>query len=436
MKDDNFESLVWKFLDQDMSDDEFAEFQALLTEDPALRKHYQYLVDVHQAITLRAEQGDTVTSQATTSSASRKRGKWKWIAAVAMAACVAVSAILIFSPKQPSLDVEYVALRNADIRGKSIEEGDMATTRMVHLAHGAVALRFPGKTKAVIEGPAWYQVQDNQSVVLSSGTITVHHEGKPGSFRVITPLGDLTDMGTKFGVSVGDGLDDSMVMTEVYEGEVIYSNAQNSRHSITEGQGVAIVGRHDSHNILSDINGEKVKVSGGFRLSEVDEELKSKKNLALGKPATAKTTYHSRGSGETFGAKALTDGRLFDTGSPFNWSFWLAVDGDSGCATVDLLEEHTISRVELQNTRNRHHHDRGIKDFVIELSTDGKTFTEVTRGTLKRVKSMKVESFAMESFEFEPTKARYVRVRGLSHYLDPSKAHGGCGGLNEIRVFE
>ena len=436
MNHDNFESLVWKFLDQEMSDDEFAEFQALLTEDPALRKRYQHLVDLHQAIMQRADQGDTAIAPAPSKITPIRRSKWKWVAAVAMAACVAISAVLIFTPKQPTLEVEYVALRNADIRGKSIEQGDKATTRMVHLAHGAVALRFPGKTEAVIEGPAWYQVQDNKSVVLSSGTITVHHEGKPGNFRVITPLGDLTDMGTKFGVSVGDGIDDSMVMTEVYEGEVIYSNAKNSRHSITEGQGLAIVGSHDAHNILSDINGEKVKVSGGFRLSQVDEELKSKKNLALGKPATAKATYHSRGSGETFGAHALTDGRLFDTGSPFNWSFWLAPDGDSGCATVDLLEEHTISRVELQNTRNRHHHDRGIKDFVIELSTDGKTFTEVTRGTLKWVDSMKVESFHMESFKFEPTKARYVRVRGLSHYLDPKKRHGGCGGLNEIRVFE
>ena len=225
----------------------------------------------------------------------------------------------------------------------------------------------------VIEGPAWYPVQNDRSIVLSSGTLTVHHQGKPGDFTVVTPLGELVDMGTKFGVSVGDGISDSMVLTEVYEGEVVYSDDQNARQTLKAGEGIAILGKHGSREILREINGQKVKVAGQFQLEETNQELKTLSNLALGKPVVANSAYTSLKNGEVFGPQALTDGRLYDTGAPWDWSFWIAENGVPGTATVDLLGKHSISKVELQNTRNRHYDDRGMKDFVIELSTDGKS---------------------------------------------------------------
>ncbi|MGC6424189.1 MAG: discoidin domain-containing protein [Lentimonas sp.] len=156
-------------------------------------------------------------------------------------------------------------------------------------------------------------------------------------------------------------------------------------------------------------------------------------NLAFEKPVSASSYYNV--GGESFPASNVTDGRLADTGSPKNWSFWLAQNGDSGAVTIDLEEVHEISRIDLQNTRNRQYADRGIKNFTIEVSTDGSTFEEVTRGTLKRIEQQSPNYYAFETFAFQKTTARFVRINGLTNYVPDNGRHKGSGGLNEVRIF-
>ncbi len=434
-----FETLVWKYLDKEMSAEEFSNFESLLTQDRELRKHYQRLVEIHQRIHVKAtSEPEPILFPAPQESPSSSRSLSKWAAVAGIAACVAFLLVFTVSStrSRDTNNVRYLALRDAVIRGSEIVPGDMASSRMVHLINGAVALEFPGKTKAVIEGPAFYQVLNDQSVMLSAGTVTVHHEGKPGNFKVVTPVGKIVDWGTKFGVSVGNGVTDSLVMTEVYEGEITYKHNQSEDLTITKGESLAIVGDHKQQIISKQLDGRSVSVRGTFELSSDNSGLKSKTNLALGKPVTSPSHYNRPKSGETFPPSALTDNRLNDTGAPWDWSFWLAEDRHSGEATIDLLDTYTISRVELQNTKNRHHVDRGMKTFVLEVSTDNAHFEEVLKGELAWIDPEVTGSFPIESFEFDAVQARYVRIRGVSHYSRGDRNHGGCGGLNEVRVFE
>lgn len=440
----HFEDLVWKYVDHEITETEFVELQQLLKGSAKFRKHYQHLVEVHLSLSNHAQypNGDlenTIPLMGYQTSHTKTISKLEHgitcFAAIVAVVCFGLFLYVVLN-KTPTIEVEYIAVRDADIRGANITVGDRASTQMTHLISGALALRFPGNTQAIIEGPAFYQVQDNASIKVSSGTIIVDHQGEPGSFKVMTPLGDLVDMGTKFGVKIGNGVTDSMVMTEVYEGEVVYHTNQMEPLSMIEGNAFAILGNNESKDVVSEIDGEAVKVTGTFDLSNNDSVLKGTLNLALGKPVTVSSYYNAPSNGEVFQPSALTDNRLADSGSPWDWSFWLANNGDSGSATIDLLEVCEVSRVEIQNTRNRQHFDRGMKDITIEVSLDNENYTQVAGGTLNRIDYHDANYFKFESFEFERTPARYIRITALTNYGPKDSTRSGSGGLNEVRVFE
>ena len=351
--------------------------------------------------------------------------------------------VLLLTPRAaiPPLEVVLVAAKGAAWRGAQPELGKSVPVRIMHLARGAVALRFPQGTSVTLEGPAWFQVLDNETIELSIGTITVHHEGAPGRFKVLTPVGELTDFGTTFGVCVGTCTLGSVVLAEVYEGEVHFrgADAMETRRSVGAGDAFAIVGNREKLELSREFQGKPVRVSPNFDLTVQAGASKSAKNIALGRPVYSPAYYNDPRNGENFPPTALTDGRLADTGSPGDWSFWLAADGDSGSFTLDLEETHTISRIELQNTRNRHYGDRGMERFEVAVSVDGERFAPLLKGRMERVSSNERQAYRFQTFDFPPITVRFIRVTGLSHYRDEEKpserAFAHSGGLNEIRVF-
>ncbi|MEO0795569.1 MAG: discoidin domain-containing protein [Verrucomicrobiota bacterium] len=434
---DKIDPLVWKYLDDSITDQEFQELQDILGTDAELRSRFQLLIDVHHGLEIRANSGSAQIDFLEKGKASKIRSvpirAWFGIAA----SVLLLLALGLALRGDPELEVHLTAARDADWRGAELNLGEPATTRILSLMQGAIALDFPGKTQVIIEGPAVFQIQDNQTIEMSSGTITVHHQGKPGTFHVLTPAGRFTDLGTKFGVTVGNGVTDTIVMTEVYEGEVVFDNDRDTSISLTDGDSYAIIGNNSHQAMHPELNGEKVRVNGTFELSGESQVLRSKENLALGKPVDAESYYNVPDNGEVFPPSALTDNRFYDTGSPWNWSFWLAPNGRAGQFTLDLLGVYPISRIDLMNTRNRHFNDRGIDRFIIEVSTDGENFELLFEGVLQPIEYHDQKFFDFESFEFDSVDARYVRFTGKSHFSrkGPHPSPGG-GGLNEIRVFE
>jgi|GEM_PF-2328025 len=438
--DPHFESLAWQYLDQTISEADFKELEQRLEKDAGCRQRLQWLSETHVALSEQAKLGpNAITKELPNKTNSfRLSTQWPWLVAAGIALAVIIGLPFSFSS---SLKVKLIAERDADWRGAALVENQTASTRLMHLMRGTIALNFPGKTDVIIEGPAVFQVQNNQTIEVSSGTVNVHHQGKPGGFKLITPVGEFVDLGTKFAVKIGHGVTDSIVMTEVHEGEVVFSDTRDSNISLTDGDAYAFVGNQQHHTAHPEIDGRKVRVAEAFALTGSGNELKSLKNLALGKPVTSPAYYSSPNTGEVFPPAALTDGRLNDTGSPWDWSFWLAPNGEAGSFTVDLLTTQKISRVDMMNTRNRHHNDRGLEAFRLEVSTDGKQFKTVLIDTMQRVGNGEEDNdnFAFETFAFPPVSARYVRVIGLGHYSHPIYPNADphtSGGLNEIRLYE
>lgn len=144
-------------------------------------------------------------------------------------------------------------------------------------------------------------------------------------------------------------------------------------------------------------------------------------NVAFGKPVTG-TPFYDNGS-ETFTYQNLTDGRLDDTGTGGNWSFWLTPNGTLGSATIDLLGLYDISTITLQNTHNRGYGDRATRDFRIELSADGTSFSTLLASTLP----YEGGTLSLHDYAADDAVARYVRV-------DVDSFYGSSGGLNEVMV--
>lgn len=148
-------------------------------------------------------------------------------------------------------------------------------------------------------------------------------------------------------------------------------------------------------------------------------------NVALYKPVTG-SSYYDSGS-EVFPFDNVTDGRLNDTGSPWDWSFWLTPNATTGYVVVDLENTYDIEMFRVQNTHNRGHNDRATANFSIYVSTDGVDFgSAVVSGTMATVWGASPIPF--EEYLVSSVRGRYVRFNIDSYY-------GSSGGINELEVI-
>ena len=140
-------------------------------------------------------------------------------------------------------------------------------------------------------------------------------------------------------------------------------------------------------------------------------------NVALGKPATASTTYSS-----TFAPTEAVDGVL-ENGST-QTGYWLTKDGTTGYLQVDLLDTVEVHSIRVMNCRNANYLDRSTKDYRLEISTDGSQWTTVQDGVLPEddISNWQVTALGV------PQTARWVRFWVDSYY-------GNGGGLAEIEVY-
>jgi hypothetical protein len=147
-------------------------------------------------------------------------------------------------------------------------------------------------------------------------------------------------------------------------------------------------------------------------------------NLALGKTVTS-SGYYNSGS-EVFPAQTITDGRYNDTGTGFDWSFWLTPQNLNGYATVDLGAIYSVSSFVLQDTHNRGYFDRGTNAYTIALSNDGVNFTDVVS-----------DSFSNSEWSTLALKTNTLGVSALGRYVrfTVDSRYGASAGLNEIEVY-
>lgn len=149
--------------------------------------------------------------------------------------------------------------------------------------------------------------------------------------------------------------------------------------------------------------------------------------ISQGKPVTGSGYYADAIHGEVFPYSNVNDGRLGDTGTSGDWSFWLS-GGERPCwVEIDLESVFLIDSFAVQNTHNRSFFDRGTRSFSIDVSGDGTHYTRVLEHAVLPESSW---SYALPwcSFSIVPEAGRYVRF-----WLE--QCYANDGGINELAVY-
>ena len=86
---------------------------------------------------------------------------------------------------------------------------------------GILQLVYANGAKVLVQAPARFSLIDTQSLRLQSGRLTARAPESASGFTVETPTAQIVDLGTEFGVTVGDNASE----VHVFEGEVLVKTA-------------------------------------------------------------------------------------------------------------------------------------------------------------------------------------------------------------------
>lgn len=438
------DALSHLLLDGDLPRESAEELRQMLHGSAEARRRYRHAAAVHCALVRHGQdRRDTPAFAIPASPPPRRMGR-RMLVALAAAACLLIASGLAFLPRPgPTAPIAILSGATSAVwEDAALPTGhSFVTDRSMNLLRGFAEVSFGSGVRVILEGPCRFEINAADTMRVAHGRASVTVPPEVNGFHLDTPGGRITDLGTEFGVAVGSGSEGAVVLTEVFDGEIEIPSINESRERLQSGDALAIIRDTAGTRLISTLDDYRVDLTDSARRlpAESGRRPPSGVNLALGKPVFA-PAYYSKQFGSRFPPETLTDGRLNDTGSPGDWSFWLAPNGESGEFTVDLMAVTEIGRIELQNTRNRTHGDRGLHKFAILVSPDNVEFREIFRGELGAILDPPPpgEDFPIESIRFEPVETRYVKLVGLSHYRHPGRpasdeSHGG--GLNEILIY-
>jgi len=435
MKDDRLDHLFHALFEEALGEAERAELNARLAADPRARARYRRIAAIHAALARQAAAPAYFAVPAPAPAVARfPRFR------VAAAAIVVLSAMALVFATQRARRPLATVLEAVDVRWAdgsiAPPAGRLPVAVPIEITGGFLRLGFPSGARVTLEGPCRFRLDEKEALSLLHGRASVHTPDGAEGFRIDTPGGRFVDLGTEFGLAVGSDGTTPVVLTEVFQGEVEVQPTPRESTRLKVGESRALVREAGRSRLLAALDDSPVMLVN--HTVHPPRHAAGTGNLALGKPVFS-PGYCTRPHGSVFPPDNLTDGRLDDGGVPGDWSFWLAPDGESGEFTVDLLRPESITRLSLQNTRNRGIDDRGTARFEAFGSLDNKRFFPLVAGELPRATVSAGAGLPFHDFSFAPVAARYVKVVVTGHYRHPQRpADHPCqgGGLNEIRIFE
>ena len=457
--DTRLATLVQALIDETLSAEESTELSGLLSESAENRKYYHEQIDLHAQMSwlLRSETSDE--RQEVNSLFGKKRNQLARRPFLLAGAAVLTFTLLIISllqkdpdsiAKQPSSHPELTATSLAHVSGAhwgasspKLQTGEFLASQIHTLAEGFVRLDIGQAVQVFIEAPCVFEPVDSMLLKVHQGRVNVDVSSEEGhGFTVWTPAGKFIDLGTRFGVGVGkDESDNDVVLSEVFSGEVIVDPHMRDdlvTETLVEGESRGLLGKLSYVEISHTVDDRSIKLDfSRYEETSAFEQYKEQDafNLALGKNVGASAHYIGA-NGEVFPESNLTDGRINDTGFPGDWSFWLAPnDRPTGEIIIDLGEVMTIDCLQLLNTQNRHHRDRGTKDFALSSSVTRSDFETIGSAQLSKITDKLTAEGAppAETFTFAPREARFVKITLQSFYA--STGNSSSAGLNEVRIF-
>jgi hypothetical protein len=240
--------LIQEMLDGTLDDDQRADLLQRVELDDAVRKLYLDQITTHTA--LQAVLADCLPQRidlpnamdAESPSASPLKSRWPAFTAIAsMAAAILLlvcGVTYLGSQNSPHVAVITQSVGAYDSDDVAIRSGQQVMPGQLNLDRGLVRLDFVNGACVVIEGPAKIEVVDEMRLILLRGVVTAIIPESAIGFVVDSETAHVIDLGTAFGVSVGD---DGTTDVCVFEGEVTVNrrgSTSNQPALVSEGQAV------------------------------------------------------------------------------------------------------------------------------------------------------------------------------------------------------
>lgn len=252
--------LIQEMLDGVLDEDQRENLLKRVEADSDARKRYLDQIATHTALKavladcLPQRVGVPTAVDAVGRSAVVLKSRWSTVAAIASTAVTIVFlasgvGYLWFNSQNPPIaqsdGTQHVAVVTQsvgayDSDGVAIRPGQNVESGGLSVDRGVARLDFVSGATIAVEGPAEIEVVDEMRVVLLRGVVTATIPESAIGFVIDTDAAHVVDLGTSFGVSVGDtGLTDVCV----FEGEVEVSSPQTNRpdatpHLLREGEAI------------------------------------------------------------------------------------------------------------------------------------------------------------------------------------------------------
>jgi hypothetical protein len=230
-----FQDLLDDYLAGLLDEERFARLEELLRHDPSAQDHFARYCRLHTDlhVWLRAGQaGRRALAQIgaggegempTTPLQGRLSWSRRWTvagvagtAAALVVVAVAVATMHGRAERSPPSVAWLVNAQNCQWTGSAIR-GDLQPGRVLSLEGGLAEVRFAGGASVVLEGPARLELLSAHSARLLTGRLAANVPEAARGFQILSPQGRVVDLGTEFGMIVGD---DGSTEVHVFEGKV------------------------------------------------------------------------------------------------------------------------------------------------------------------------------------------------------------------------
>jgi hypothetical protein len=135
----------------------------------------------------------------------------------------------------------YEAIWLGDNSWLSAADVPLKTGQQLRLEAGCAEIVFASGARLIVQGPATLRVAGSKAASLSAGKVAVTVPRQASGFAVWTPIGTVVDLGTEFGLKVGErGSSEIHVFAGVVELQMADRTGGRHRLALAAGQAVRV----------------------------------------------------------------------------------------------------------------------------------------------------------------------------------------------------